>query len=169
MNRLIFLIFLLFFIFLFLSNTYLEDFSASAGIDAYWRYSVKFLPTQNQYLGKDVFFTYGPLSPYILPAPIASSDLIFALIPSLFKIFLFFIIFYLIYRLSRFNAKSLLFLLPLVPLLIDGSYFFTFIDAVIYIILLLVIVNIKQLKKMPMQARLPSRLILPSRLPHQTT
>lgn len=132
-----------FFLLIIFSNIYLEKTNLFLGVDGNWKYSVKYSTVQDQYLGKDVFFTYGPLASYLLPSPVISPSFFLVLLPELFKLFIFALIFYLIYKLTKFNWKSLFFLIPL-SLFLSGGFFITYMDLAIEIILLLLILNINR-------------------------
>jgi len=142
-RRLAFLLIAVFFLLIVFSNIYLEKTNLFLGVDGNWKYSIKSLPLQNQVLGKDVFFPYGPLAPYLFPSPVVSQSFFLMLLPELFKLLLFALIFYLIYKFTRFNLKSLLFLIPL-SLFLNGGFFTTYTDLVIQIILLLLLLNINK-------------------------
>jgi len=142
-QRLVFFLMIIFFFLIIFSNIYLEKTDLFLGVDGNWKFSVKHSIFQDQQLGKDFFFTYGPLAPYLLPSPVVSQSFAMLLLPELFKLFLFAFIFYLIYRLTKFGLRSLFFLVPL-SLFLNGGFFTTFTDLAIEIILLLLILNINK-------------------------
>ena len=142
-NKLAFSLIIVFFVFLVFSNIYLEKTDLFLGVDGNWKFSVKHSIFQDQHLGKDFFFTYGPLAPYLLPYPAASPSFLAVFLPELFKLLIFTLIFYLIYRLTKFDLRSLFFLVPL-SLFLNGGFFTTFLDLSIEIILLLLILNINK-------------------------
>lgn len=107
-------------------------------LDVHWNYSIKHLVFQDQILGKDIFFTYGPLSPYLLsPSPIVSKSFLLNILPEIFIICLSLMIFYLLYKITNFNFKSLILLVPLFTLIRFNYYPILF--AILLILLFLII------------------------------
>jgi len=143
LKRLVFLLMIAAFFLIISSNIYLEKTNLFLGVDGNWKYSVKYSTIQEQYLGRDIFFTYGPLAPYLLPSPVVSDSFLIVLLPELFKLLLFALIFYLIYKFTKYNLKSLFFIIPL-SLYLSGGFFTTYTDLTIEIILLLLILNINK-------------------------
>ena len=143
LRRLAFFLMIISFFLIIFSNIYLEKTDLFLGVDGNWKFSVKHSIIQEQHLGKDVFFPYGPLAPYLSSSPVVSQSFLIVLLPELFKLFLFVLIFYLIYKFTKFNLKSLLFIIPL-SLFINGGFFTTYTDLVIQIILLLLLLNINK-------------------------
>ena len=143
LNKLPVIIFVLAFILLFFSNIYAETTNLFSGVDGNWKYSVKFMSGQGQSLGKDVFFTYGPLAQFLLPAPTSFYSVFLNLLPGIFKLIILLIIFFLIYKLTKFNFKSLILILPLLILFFEGI-FSNFIDLFFQIIALLLVFSVDQ-------------------------
>ncbi|MDD3887307.1 MAG: hypothetical protein PHN19_00840 [Patescibacteria group bacterium] len=132
----------LFFLIVLILNLDLNNQNLFVGVDGNWQYSLKYFLFQDQKLGVDVFFTYGPLATYLYPGPIVTTSFFLSILPEIFVSLLFAFVFFLLYKITKFCFRSIILLLPFVVFLSKSDFNFFVIDTLVYLILFLLIVAI---------------------------
>ncbi|MBD3244459.1 MAG: hypothetical protein GF335_00510 [Candidatus Moranbacteria bacterium] len=123
---------------------YKDDANVKNTIEGSWNYSIKNMLFQNENLGRDVFYTYGPLATYFFSSPALTDSFLILILPVLLSVFLALIIYFLLFKLTRFKVRSLLFLPPL--FLLFHAISAIKLEFCIQFILLLIIFNVDRKK-----------------------